>query len=583
MACSDYQTECLRVVTIGYLKRFIGQSGSSSLIKDSSNENVSKLISRTDDTYCPTYGELIGGGIIQNWKQGDTPNGDRDGIVVNSTWAGGSSAYATNQLVDQKDLSMKYTRWKTFTVSSPSGDIGQCGGNKSVSYVHQYTRYNKTMDSSCSVSTTSATVSDTTNSEVTWTGCNWITVNRDTLVATAVRQPETRTADRRCCSVKGQITFRGTAHSDTTSICQEALGGYWVLSGRAYTDITITASTTSPFGCDGGSFSLTGTGYFYDRYFWKDNCNTEYRTSPFDDRHGTESAGSTSSTFTEVSCCDGDYSTDKTLSLTYHGHSKSYTFSQSCPGCEDDPDCKPCEGHEVTIEYDKEPSCTGGTVTFCIDGSCTGPGPQPVDCPASGGSVGTGVFAVFEHQLDADSGTDTGITAVLTADTAFASAKSITVDGTVVTAANWTGSGEGLPSGWERISVTRSANPGTSTRSGSMTVTMTKTDGGDCSYTANFTQKAPSTPACTVTFNISGSYNYIDTVSLQGSSGGGTYRLNGSGSSRTAEIACGITFTGIVFNDTVQQHCAYLTSSTGGTISNGATFSATITGNTCGN
>ena len=87
---------------------------------------------------------------------------------------------------------------------------------------------------------------------------------------------------------------------------------------------------------------------------------------------------------------------------------------------------------------------------------------------------------------------------------------------------------------------------------------------------------------CTVTFNIGGSYNYIDMVALMNpSSGGSVYQLNGTGSSRTAEIACGITFTGIVFNDTVQQHCAYLTNSTGGTISNGATFSATITGSTC--
>jgi len=87
--------------------------------------------------------------------------------------------------------------------------------------------------------------------------------------------------------------------------------------------------------------------------------------------------------------------------------------------------------------------------------------------------------------------------------------------------------------------------------------------------------------SCIVTFNISGSYKYLDTVVLQGSSGGGTYLLNGTGSSRTAEIPCGITFTGIIFNDTVQQHCAYFTNSTGGTISNGARFNATITGTTC--
>ena len=92
----------------------------------------------------------------------------------------------------------------------------------------------------------------------------------------------------------------------------------------------------------------------------------------------------------------------------------------------------------------------------------------------------------------------------------------------------------------------------------------------------------PPVQACTVTFNIGGSYNYIHMVALMNpSSGGGVYQLNGTGSSRTAEIACGITFTGIVFNDVSQQHCAYFTNSTGGTITDGASFSATITGTTC--
>ena len=385
MACSDYQTECLRVVTIGYLKSFIGQSGSSSLIKDSSNENVSKLISRTDDTYCPTYGELIGGRIIQNWKQGDTPNGDRDGIVVNSTWAGGSSAYTTNQLVDQKDLSMKYTRWKAFTVSSPSGDISQCGGNKSVSYVHQYTRYNKSMNSSCAVSTTSTTANDTENTEVTWTGCNWISVNRSTLVATAVRQPETRRADRRCCSVKGQITFRATSHTASTSICQAALGGGWNnYEGRHYTSVTVYPSTTSTFDCGEGSFSVPSTGFFFFFYEWKDDCGTVYHSSPYDDRNGSEDGPSSSGSFGELVCdCESTQTKSKTLTINYHGITGSATFNQSCAACPDDPKCKPCEGHEVTIEYDKEPSCTGGTVTFCIDGSCTGPTP-PTPCQIDG-------------------------------------------------------------------------------------------------------------------------------------------------------------------------------------------------------
>ena len=97
----NYQTECLRVITIGYLKSFIGNE-----VQNSSNGS-SIHVNYSDDTYCPTYAELTGGTFIQNWQQGSTPNGDRDGIVVNATCTGTGSAYANNQLVNQKDLSMK--------------------------------------------------------------------------------------------------------------------------------------------------------------------------------------------------------------------------------------------------------------------------------------------------------------------------------------------------------------------------------------------------------------------------------------------------------------------------------------------
>ena len=381
--------DCYKVVTIGYLKSFIGtniQNSSGAVVYV--NTNVLAPEKRRDD-YCPTYSELTGGNLIPNWAQGGTPNGDRDGITVSNPWFGSEPGspqnYANNQLVDQKDLGLRYTRFLKFSVSSASGDISQCGGNKSVSYVHQYTRYNKSMNSSCAVSTTSTTANDTENTEVTWTGCNWISVNRNTLVATAVRQPETRRADRRCCSVKGQITFRATSHTASTSICQAALGGGWNnYEGRHYTSVTVYPSTTSTFDCGEGNFSVTSTGFFFDRYEWKDDCGTVYHSSPYDDRNGSEDGPSSSGSFGELVCdCESTQTKSKTLTINYHGITGSATFNQSCEACPDDPKCKPCEGHEVTIEYDKEPSCTGGTVTFCIDGSCTEPTP-PTPCQIDG-------------------------------------------------------------------------------------------------------------------------------------------------------------------------------------------------------
>ena len=56
MAIVDKQTECLRIITIGYLKNFIGD-----LIKDSNgnvvhiNEDAKPDFS--NDSYCPTYSE----------------------------------------------------------------------------------------------------------------------------------------------------------------------------------------------------------------------------------------------------------------------------------------------------------------------------------------------------------------------------------------------------------------------------------------------------------------------------------------------------------------------------------------------
>ena len=670
MACSDFQTECLRVVTIGYLKDFIG-----TYVQNSTNGSPIS-IQRSDDTYCPTYSELTGGTIIQTWSQGSTPRSDRDGITVNQTWAGGSSGYAANQLVDQRDLGLKFTRFNALSITRTDngGDIWECGGSATLSYTYNYKRYTKTMSSSCSVSSTNTTDNGpcgeltyhTTYGSV--SNCTNYSIGKNGSFSAASRTD----------NVYASTTFRGTTRtSNSVDIPQKALTGSYSREKNRWeetTSVTATATSQTSFDCVGGPYSARGTRKYnvVGQFAWVDSCNVEYSQTQNRNisTNQTEDLGTTGGTFGYHDCCEGSYSTSANIQFSKGGKSSpTITFTQSCPDCSSDPSCSSptCEGVEYTIYPDKQIGCGGGSVTFTFEGGCkcsllnitttsmsfaedgetktasftlaaacgldwtkpswititesrnddgtgtlscvasandtgsqrTGTiklkvngsechsisvsqgGEAPVDCPASGGSVDTGVFAVFEHQLEADSGTDTGITAVLTADTAFASAKSITVDGTVVTAANWTGSGEGLPSGWERISVTRSANPGSSTRSGSMTVTMTKTDGGDCSYTANFTQKAPSTPTCTVTFNISGSYNYIDTVSLQGTTVGGTYRLNGSGSSRTAEIACGITFTGIVFNDTVQQHCAYLTSSTGGTISNGASFSATITGSTC--
>lgn len=336
--CLEYQDECKRVVTISYLKSFI-KDGSTLLIQNSSGDGVN-VPSSYNDTYCPTYGELTGGTIIQTWAAGTTPNGDRDGIVVSSTSTGAGGAYSNSQLVNQKDLSLRYTRFKEFTVSSDSGDIDQCGGDKNISYTHTYTRYTKSMGNTCTTSTTNSDVSDTTNSEVTWAGCTWLSVNGTNLTVTAERQPG-RTASRRYCTVSGTVVFRTTSHSSTTTIYQAALGGsYSSYKDRYYTAVTASNSTSggkSSFDCAGGSFSISSIGYYYDRYMWKDDCGTVYDSSPYDDRNGSENAGSNSGSFSVIDPCNYAYGTTYTssssLTVTYHGiTSNAINFSQACAG-----------------------------------------------------------------------------------------------------------------------------------------------------------------------------------------------------------------------------------------------------------
>ena len=383
----NYQTECLRVITIGYLKSFIGDE-----VQNSSNGS-SIHVNYSDDTYCPTYAELTGGTFIQNWQQGSTPNGDRDGIVVNTTCTGTGSAYANNQLVNQKDLSMKYTRFRTFTIGHTGSPVDECGGNVSISYTHQYTRYNKSMANDCTVSTTSATASDTANNEISFSaGCGWVHPQVGTSSVDA--QPSNRTAAARSCTVTGSISFRGTSHSDTTTVSQDALtGSYSNYEGRHYTSVTARATTSTSFtGCGSHSFGASATGYYYDRYEWKDSCGHVYHSSPYDDINGSESAGSQSGSFSEVSCPTTTCNESKSLSFSYHGHSDSVSFSRtgsnSC-GCSkptvwEDYDCTAHPGETLTVNgtaytncsQDAQGNCNCTTASTSMTVSC----PSGCDC-----------------------------------------------------------------------------------------------------------------------------------------------------------------------------------------------------------
>ena len=99
--CCSGGNECNHVVTIGYLKNLVNVSGEGNIVS----------VNNSDNTYCPTYDELTGGTLIANHSDGSTPNGDIDGIIV-------SGSYSGNQAVNQEDISLVYTRFKSLTIST---------------------------------------------------------------------------------------------------------------------------------------------------------------------------------------------------------------------------------------------------------------------------------------------------------------------------------------------------------------------------------------------------------------------------------------------------------------------------------
>lgn len=366
--------ECNHIITIGYLKDFIGTN-----IHSSTDDSVLS-VNYSDDTYCPTYSELTGGTLIQNWQAGTTPNGDTDGIVVGGT-------YAANQCVQQQDLSMKYTRFKsltiaTGTVDNPSNNctgsydacINECGGCVNLSFSHLYTRYTKSMNGSCSVGTSSSEASDTASAEVTWseTGAGYFSGNKKY----CFDKNGTVSSSTRCASVSSSISFRSsTKTSNTLTICQAPLTGdyvYWKGGSSAYTDYDNYVISPWNFDCDGGTWH--GTAYYsvhtttWDVYRWKDSCNVDYdrvteirnKVGPTTTSSYTESHGS--GTVSSVDCKELPEGTTYDSGNVYEsytdlGVTRSDYWRQTCVAC---PDCQPYTAYSYT---DKTVDCSVGSTS----------------------------------------------------------------------------------------------------------------------------------------------------------------------------------------------------------------------------
>ena len=345
------QTECYRVVTIGYLKTFIGD-----LIQDSSNGSIKYVnlnalsAEKRRDDYCPTYSELTGGTIIQTWNPGSTPNGDRDGITVNpSAILGGN--YAANQLVDQRDLSLMYTRLNSFSISANPTGVTACSTSSIISYTHTYNRNSKYMNSSCVITSGGNTaVTDTNDTEVTLTANHSCTFdgwsNHTKKLNIPKNSSSTGEAPKRDITVNGTIVFRGSTGTSTVTITQGALTGsttYVVTTYTATTDVVAYPSTNQTFSdCGEHPWGAYGVRYYdtIERRCWIDNCGDIYPSISSDTvvSTGSTDAGTSAGTFSAVECPTTSCSNSVNVAFTADGRtSNTLVFqrsgSNSCVHC----------------------------------------------------------------------------------------------------------------------------------------------------------------------------------------------------------------------------------------------------------
>ena len=388
--CCTGVTECDHIITIGYLKSFVGTDAHSS------TNDTPLSVSSQDDTYCPTYGELINGIFIQTWKEGGTPNGDRDGIVV-----GGS--YDDSQLVMKKDLSIKYTRFKSFSISASPAIISECGGSSTLSYSHKYTRYEKNHTNNCEdTDITSVEVNDTSNNEVSWNAGAYGSISYPTY---SIGKNGTVSASSRSTTINGSVTFRGNTHNDTLVLTQNSLTGDYTSFYRHNSVISSYDSVSvSPwdFGCEGGRWYATGyyTTHEFDVYRWVDSCGTVYNDITTN-KNETYKSHTESYDWGDVDSIDcSSLSEDYSHRETVYYHGKSDWWRQECKTCSG------CVDYTVYDYEDKVVDCSAGSVdvpytytsyTASVDssGNCSytekdrGSGSYNVtwDCDTEGGQI----------------------------------------------------------------------------------------------------------------------------------------------------------------------------------------------------
>ena len=250
------QNECYRLVTIGYLKKLIEQSGSGSSLKSliQKSDGTYQGVGGTRDDYCPTYGELSAGTYVQAYSAGTTPNSDRDGLVVNTKWKGdGTTNYAVNQCVDRADVSVRYTRISGLQLSVGKHIFDGCGeSGTSVSVSNTYNRKTKSM-SGCaadegSIAYSSSTTEASATCDSSFTFHKSLANTVSTISCTKYDITKNTGTTERTDDVYVSVNFRGTKYDSNHEVLTQPAGdgaySKFVSSAMVATDITVTPNYT---------------------------------------------------------------------------------------------------------------------------------------------------------------------------------------------------------------------------------------------------------------------------------------------------------------------------------------------------
>lgn len=354
MECCTGQTECNRIVTIGYLKNFIGDN-----IK-TSDGGTAHVPSSYDDSYVPTYHELTSGTLIPNYVDGGSSNwGDSvDGITVNGN-------YLSGEAVKQTDLILTYVRVKIVDLALANTSFSECGESSSYSVSAKFLKTVKAMND-CIADEYSTESPEESIEAVLTSSEDWAEINEGEIY---VEKNGTWSSDTRSAVITATFTYKGVEYTSSKTISQSPLSGSYVFDEKEPYEVIIDEHDGPVFNtCNAVDFSASATGYYRNRLKWVDSCGTSYGYN-YTYEEGSENAGTVLGHFNEVLCPTETYSAETSLTITYSGiTSEPVTFYQICSQ-----QCGECNSYTTygSGNYSGTVGMCGGNMTISADVAST--------------------------------------------------------------------------------------------------------------------------------------------------------------------------------------------------------------------